>query len=218
MQRTGLELYQRLQTAVQANGGSTRDALLPMQGYLQDAALQAELLGIPLDANTQMLIDQSEELGIWKEKGKTAQDLLIDGMSTLVAKVTELVDQFLGVSGAIAAIPSHKTVTIEARYIDPGPPPGFGEWGGIGGAIPMAEGGMGGVTEPTLFLAGEAGSEDVAFSGGGRRFSSAPGGASSEAIERELTGLRRDLARDRRLQPSLPASAIRDQLQLAGVV
>lgn len=34
----------------------------------------------------------------------------------------------------------------------------------------MAEGGIGRVTRPTLFLAGEAGAEDFAFSGGGRRF------------------------------------------------
>jgi hypothetical protein len=39
----------------------------------------------------------------------------------------------------------------------------------------MAVGGMGSVTRPTLFLAGEAGREEYAFSGAGRSF--AGGGA-----------------------------------------
>lgn len=38
--------------------------------------------------------------------------------------------------------------------------------------IPMAAGGSGRVTRPTLFLAGESGAEDYAFSGGGKSFSS----------------------------------------------
>jgi len=40
----------------------------------------------------------------------------------------------------------------------------------------MAAGGTGRVTRPTLFLAGEAGPEDYAFSGGGRSFGSSGGG------------------------------------------
>jgi hypothetical protein len=38
------------------------------------------------------------------------------------------------------------------------------------GVIPMADGGRGRVTKPTLFLAGERGAEDFAFSGGGKSF------------------------------------------------
>jgi hypothetical protein len=43
--------------------------------------------------------------------------------------------------------------------------------------VPMADGGIGRVTKPTLFLAGEAGPEDFAFSGGNRSF--APAGRSN---------------------------------------
>jgi hypothetical protein len=43
--------------------------------------------------------------------------------------------------------------------------------------VPMADGGIGRVTKPTLFLAGEAGPEDFAFSGGNRAF--APAGRSN---------------------------------------
>lgn len=130
MQRTGTAMYQRLQGEVGNLGGDTRDALIPMQGYLQEAALQARLLGIPLDANTQMLIDQSNQLGIWQEKGQTAQEVLIEGMGKLVEKVSALIDQFLGVTNAINTIPATRTVTIEAVYVDNGPPDGWGQGGG----------------------------------------------------------------------------------------
>ena len=117
MQRTGMEMYTRLQAAVFATGGATRDALLPMQDYLHQAATQAALLGLPLDANTQMLIDQSRELGIWREQGASATDRLIDGMSALVERVGALIDQLLGVSGAITAIPNRTVdVTVRTSY------------------------------------------------------------------------------------------------------
>ena len=123
MQRTGTEMYTRLQAAVFAAGGATRDALLPMQDYLHQAAAQAALLGIPLDANTQMLIDQSRELGIWREQGASATDRLIDGMSALVERVGALIDQLLGVSGAITAIPNRTVdVTVRTSYETIGEP------------------------------------------------------------------------------------------------
>lgn len=112
MQRTGSEMYARLQGEVAALGGDTRDALVPMQSYLQQAAAQAHLLGIPLDENTQRLIEQSQELGIWQERGKSAQDLLIEGMTTLVEKVDRLLTQMLGVSGAISGLPDRRDVEI----------------------------------------------------------------------------------------------------------
>lgn len=118
MQRTGAAMYARLQGEVAALGGDTRDALLPMQGYLREAAARAEELGIPLDANTQLLIAQSEELGIWKEKGKSAQDKLIEGMQELVKKVGELLDKVLGVSVAISSIPPKVTSDIVVNHYD----------------------------------------------------------------------------------------------------
>jgi len=55
---------------------------------------------------------------------------------------------------------------------------------------PMAAGGYGRVTRPTLFLAGEGGPEDVAFSGGHQRF----GGAES-GLYGEMCALRADVSR-----------------------
>ena len=121
MQRTGIELYQRLQaeTAAQAAatgdlGDHTVDALMPMQGYLHEATIQAELLGLPLDANTQMLIDQSKELGIWKEAGATAQDKLIKGMDQLVAKLDVMLGNLGAMTGLLTNMPdAHSTVTVD---------------------------------------------------------------------------------------------------------
>lgn len=57
---------------------------------------------------------------------------------------------------------------------------------------PMAAGGFGTVTKPTLFLAGEAGPEQVAFSGANRAF--ATGGMDLSSLTAEVAGLRREMA------------------------
>jgi len=97
MTETGAEMYKRLLDEAQKHGGGARDALLPMQEYLHNAQKAAEELGIPLDENTLLLIAQSKELGIWKEKGKSATDKMIDAMETLAKKVEHLVNVLLGI-------------------------------------------------------------------------------------------------------------------------
>ena len=68
------------------------------------------------------------------------------------------------------------THTIQTVHTSSGAPAGGGGGGGGGGGQTLyfggafAEGGFGRVHRPTLFLAGEAGSEDYAFSGAGRTF------------------------------------------------
>lgn len=51
-----------------------------------------------------------------------------------------------------------------------------------GPAIPMASGGFGTVHMPTLFLAGERGPEQFAFSGGGKTFDSRSGGTAKPSV------------------------------------
>ena len=97
IERSGASMYERLQAQVAGLGGGTEDALTLMQDYLHKAEKSAKDLGVPLDANTQMLIDQSKELGIWQEAGKTATDILIDQMNELVDKIGDLVDAILGI-------------------------------------------------------------------------------------------------------------------------
>jgi hypothetical protein len=109
MQETGMQMYTRLQAAAAAAGGTTKDALMPMQGFLQEAAHQAELLGVPLDENTQMLIDQSKELGIWKDKGKKGFDLVTDAVIEMKDAVLELID-------VIKGIPKKVNTTVSVDY------------------------------------------------------------------------------------------------------
>lgn len=118
MERTGLQMYTRLQAETAAVGGTTRDALLPMQDYLHKAAEAAKELGIPLDDTTQILIDQSKELGIWKEAGKSATEKLIGGMQTLVDKVSELIDKLLGIPHQV-----NTDINVTTKYSTEGASP-----------------------------------------------------------------------------------------------
>lgn len=123
MQRTAMDFYTRIQGEVAAMGGSTRDALLPMQQYLQEAAEQAKLLGVPLDANTQMLIDQSKELGIWKDKGKPPMEEMRDAVLEMRDAIKELIDEF-------KRVPSKVDTEVTTRYRREGEPaPGLGGTG-----------------------------------------------------------------------------------------
>jgi hypothetical protein len=103
METLGLQMYARLQGATAAAGGSTKDALLPMQQYLHEAEKAAKDLGVPLDDNTQMLVDQSKELGIWREPGKTPFDAATEAVDTLVTRMSDLIDVLTGKNGINAA-------------------------------------------------------------------------------------------------------------------
>lgn len=59
--------------------------------------------------------------------------------------------------------------------------------------IPMASGGAFRVTKPTLFLAGEAGAEDAAFSGANKRFGAAGATTDVSGLALEVSALRREL-------------------------
>jgi hypothetical protein len=127
MERTGADTYSRLQAQVAAVGGTTKDALIPMQAYLHDAAYKADQLGIPLDDNTQLLIDQSKELGIWRDTGQDATKALNDSANELNNTMKSLIDSLTGPGGltdAFHGIPSTIDVTVVRNYVDsPAPPP-----------------------------------------------------------------------------------------------
>jgi len=138
MTETGAEMYKRLLDEAQKHGGGARDALLPMQEYLHNAQKAAEELGIPLDENTLLLIAQSKELGIWKEKGKSATDKMIDAMETLAKKVERLVNVLLGIPDVDYDVTQHNHTTDD-------PPKDKDKGGGGAGAGPGAgQGGTGG--------------------------------------------------------------------------
>lgn len=99
MEAAGKNMYTRLQAETAALGGGTKDALLPMQNYLHQAAKQAELLGIELDPFTQMLIDQSKELGIWKDEGEDANRTMIDAVDELKDVMEDFINLLRGLPG-----------------------------------------------------------------------------------------------------------------------
>jgi hypothetical protein len=167
-ERIGESMFERLKQSVAELGGSDKDALEPMQEYLHNALIEADRLHVPLDKNTQAMIDQSKQLGIWKDdagKAKTPIDNLIDA-------VQRLIDHLNG-------IPDKKSteVDVHTKYSSEGTPPDAGtprsnDGGDTGGGpIAMAAGGFMRVTRPTLFVVGEEGPEDAWFSGGGQTMS-----------------------------------------------
>jgi hypothetical protein len=119
MQAAGQRMFERLSAEVEKNGGSARDALLPMQAYLREAAEQARRLGIPLDENTQRLIDQSKELGIWQEKSE-------DPAKTMIGLMEGIRDAVLELGDALRGLPSRVTTEVETNYTSNGQPGGGG--------------------------------------------------------------------------------------------
>lgn len=113
MQTTGSQMYTQLQAAAAATGGTTKDALLPMQGYLHAAEQAAKDLGIPLDDNTAMLIEQSKELGIWKEQGKTANEVLLGAVLDLKSAMQDVATTIRDIVSGLLGIP--RNVTSEVR-------------------------------------------------------------------------------------------------------
>lgn len=122
MERTGAQMYTRLQVEAAKAGGTTKDALLPMQGWLHRAAQAAAELGVPLDVATQLLIDQSKELGIWKEPGKSPMDRAADATEEMVKKLGELVEILTGQGGVVDGV---NRITEAANRIPTNP---FQNW------------------------------------------------------------------------------------------
>jgi len=76
-----------------------------MQEWLHAAEAEAKRLQIPLDANTQLMIDQSRELGLWVELGPTPTEMLIEGMTELVRQVGLLLEGLYGVRAVLGDMP-----------------------------------------------------------------------------------------------------------------
>ena len=103
-EKTGYGMYVRIQNEVAKLGGGTKEALQPMQGYLHSAEEEAKKLGVPLDENTKMMIEQSKQLGIWDEKAGDA----VNPTKDLANAIKDLVNW-------LKSIPSnvHSTVTVD---------------------------------------------------------------------------------------------------------
>jgi hypothetical protein len=111
MERTGSQMYTRLQAEFAAMGKTgeegTRAALSQMQNYLHEAQRQAKELGIPLDDNTQELIRQSQELGIWKDIGPSAAEktaAAMEKVAEVMGGVADRLDQVIGKFASLAGV------------------------------------------------------------------------------------------------------------------
>ena len=171
MERTGAKLFDKLLAESTKAGGGAREALLPMQKWLHQAVKEAELLGTPLDDATQAMVDQSKELGLWKDENKSAMDRVADAIE-YIAKAFGYLPEAAekaskGIGDAIDKLP--KTISIPIDFPTSGPSPypnPFPDGTSDGGA--QATGGDYWVTKPTLFLAGEAGAERATFTPAGK--------------------------------------------------
>lgn len=84
MQRTAARFFADLTEAAAEAGGTATDALLPMQQFLHDAARAARELGVPLDAATATMIENSKAAGIWREEQQSLNDVMITGFSAII--------------------------------------------------------------------------------------------------------------------------------------
>jgi hypothetical protein len=83
LEAQGAETFQKLIDA----GFTENESLQQMKGYLESVRDAHEQLGIPIDENTQKLIDQAEAQGILKESGQDMTSVLRDGLEALIDAV-----------------------------------------------------------------------------------------------------------------------------------
>ncbi len=99
LERIGLKMFERLEAKAIENGGTQKDALVPMQQFLHEAEDAAKKYGYQLDAATQHMIDLSKETGVWKDEDPTAT--LEGGLKELIKTVKELINTLRGIPNEI---------------------------------------------------------------------------------------------------------------------
>lgn len=138
-----------------------------MGGSASEFVQEALRTGTEIPMAMRDMLEQFAKSGdLLDENGNVIEDLekaglkftmsMSEGFKSLIDEVKKLTDAISrGLGLAIKSLPSL---------------PSYDTSGYMPDVIPMAKGGSGRVTKPTLFLAGESGAEDFAFSGGGRSF------------------------------------------------
>jgi len=194
MQRQALDkqaqgLYQDFQVLTAA-GLSVDTVLGKMGGSIQDFVTQSLRTGTEIPIAMQPMLQKMVEMGqLTDENGNIIGSLEDSGVSFAmtmsqgfqelmksVDKLTQAIARGLGV--ALDNLPTETNLDVNINYNENNRPGGITDPLRDVNITPMADGGIGRVTRPTLFLAGEAGAEDFAFSGGGRSFRSSGGNAS----------------------------------------
>lgn len=131
-EKSGLDMWDKIKRATIQAGGTETDALSLIQGFLHEAMIEAQRLGVPLDANIQKLIDLSKASGVWQDN-LTVHPTTISALDALIARIDKLINALLG-------IPNKVNVSI-----------GIGTGGGGGSTDP------GGIDHPGLDTSGLSG-------------------------------------------------------------
>lgn len=159
-------------------GANTREVITGMSDSVNDMIHRSLAMGLEVPASMRDMLQKFLEAGeLTDENGQKLTDLsrinfaepIQDAMRALIETLKELIAHIQTAGTGLANLPAVPSVPAA-------PEPG------VDGPIPMAAGGAGVVTRPTLFLAGEAGREEFAFSGAGRSF----GGGGSDALSRQI--------------------------------
>lgn len=76
---------------------------------------------------------------------KTEYEKITDAIHTVLDAMSDLIGQISNLTASIAAATASRTMTVTAQYVDPGPPPGFGDpTRGRGGSSDAPEAWFGG--------------------------------------------------------------------------
>jgi hypothetical protein len=149
-----------------------------------------------VDEQTQALVDQAVEAGKVGEAHMDAQEraaMAMQDAAQAMERVGDILANVFGEAGddaenfvnqvqtSIDSLPTE----VHLRFVGDFVPPDVL----AGGYTPMAGGGAGRVTKPTVFVAGVNGPEDFAFSGENRSFGSGGSQELSDKLDRLINGL-----------------------------
>lgn len=151
MERQGIRMYDKL-----IEKGFTQEQAVLMMGPALKTIMEAhEKLGIPVDENTQKLIDQAKEAGLLETEQASGWSAITTAVGTLVGKMDELITRLMGVKDKVNEIPSEINIAAHVSYTDSG----IDTSGQHGLEFSAAHGGI--VTRPSVGLVGEAGPEAI---------------------------------------------------------
>lgn len=211
-----------------------------IETLLQQAqsAEQTELLNHELNKQKNIVDSLSKtSFTNLEDAGIRFSETMTEGFDRVVQKLDELIRRLQGAGVEIDSLPTDLTVDVQFRahaeevdrYIEglrerlPG-----GWFDGLidkrrdsllnsDSAIPMANGGIGMVNRPTLFLAGEAGPEQFAFSGAGRSFGGGENSQALAAVRDEVSSLRDELRSELRMMTDRVVSGFGEKLSTTRV-
>jgi predicted nucleic acid-binding Zn-ribbon protein len=86
LQEQGIATFTRLTEA----GFSENEALQQMAGFLETVRKAHDEMGLPIDENTEALIDQAEAAGILKDEQKDATDIMQEGFADVTEAINNL--------------------------------------------------------------------------------------------------------------------------------